>query len=409
MIKLRLSISYQKDGGKVNIQQVKDELTQTILPFWLNLRDEKYGGMFGKVSFELQVDKQANKGGIATARHLWAFSSSYRVLGHPEYLEMAKHMYSFLSKHCIDKEYGGIYWMLDYKGEVVDCRKHVYTQAFAIYGLSEYYRISKNPEALQLALQLYHLIESKGYDEKNKAYKEEFDREWNETPNEMLSENGVLADRTMNTHIHVLEAYTNLYKVYPNQELKEKLIRLLSIHYKNIYQANGFLGVFFDKKWNHLIDVKSFGHDIEASWLIDETLKVLGCEEETYHQMVIDVAYNILQHAFHSDGSLLNESENGVIDTTRIWWVQAEALVGFYNAYIKTSDPQFKVAAEKVWSYIMRYIKDPREKGEWYYSVDENGQPIKQNVCEPWKVSYHNSRSCLEIIERIKEMESMEK
>src|SRR5690606_31900048 len=117
--------------------------------------------------------------------------------------------------------------------------------------------------------------------------------------------------------------------------------------------------------WNHLIDVKSFGHDIEASWLIDETLKVVGCAEETYHQMVIDIAYNILQHAVHSDGSLLNESENGVIDTSRIWWVQAEALVGFYNAYMKTSDPQFKVAAEKVWSYIMRYIKDPREKGEW--------------------------------------------
>lgn len=387
----------------MNKQQIKDELTQTILPFWLHLKDEQYGGVFGRVSFDLHIDKEADKGGIATARHLWAFSSSYRILKTPNYLEMAKHVYRFFKEYCFDKEFGGIYWMLNYKGEVVDHRKHVYAQSFAIYGLSEYYRITSDPEALQLALQLYELIETKGYDEKNQAYKEEFSREWIEKPNEMLSENGVIADITMNTHIHVLEAYTNLYKVYPNPQLKEKLERLLLIHYEYIYQANGYLGVFFDKNWNNLVDVKSFGHDIEASWLIDETLKVLNCHDEKYNQMVKGIAYNILEHALNQDGSLLNERENGIDDPTRIWWVQSEALVGFYNAYMKTSDQVFKKAAENVWKYIVRYMKDSREKAEWYYSIDEAGNPIERDVCEPWKVSYHNVRSCLELIERMGE------
>lgn len=385
----------------MNKEAMKQELTTTILPFWMRLKDEKHGGLYGRVAHDLTVMERAEKGGIAAARHLWAFSSSYRVLRHPEYLEMARHMYQFIKEKCFDEDYGGIYWMLDYRGEVMDDRKHIYAQAFMIYGLSEYYRITQDKEALDLALDLYHLIEVKGFDDKNGAYKEEFTREWVEAPNEMLSENGVVADITMNTHIHILEAYTNLYKAAPSKELKARLEYLLDRHVEKIYQEDHFLGVFFDKNWNSIIDLQSFGHDIEASWLIDETLKVLKCDVPKYHEMVKDVAYNILKVAVNKDGSLQNERENGVVDDTRIWWVQAEAMLGFYNAYEKTGDEAFKQTAADCWQYIINHIKDPRPGGEWYWSLTKDNQPIKRDVAEPWKVSYHNTRSCLELIERM--------
>ncbi len=382
-------------------QAIKQELTSTILPFWMKLKDEKNGGLYGRVSYDLDVKEVGEKGGIAAARHLWAFSSSYRVLNQPEYLDMAHHMYQFIKDKCFDTEYGGVYWMLDYRGEVIDDRKHIYAQAFMIYGLSEYYRVTQNKEALDLAFELYDLIEVKGFDEKSGAYKEEFTREWTEAPNEMLSENGVIADITMNTHIHILEAYTNLYKAAPSEALKERLIYLLDVHADRIYQADHFLGVFFDKDWNNIIDLQSFGHDIEAAWLIDETLKVLKCEVPKYHDMVKAIAANILKVAVNKDGSLQNEREKGVVDETRIWWMQAEAMLGFFNAYEKTSDDAFKQAAENAWQYIIDHIKDPRPGGEWYWSLTKDNQPIERDMAEPWKVSYHNTRSCLELIERM--------
>lgn len=380
---------------------IRKELEQSILPFWMRLKDEQYGGLYGRVTFDLIPVEVGEKGGIAAARHLWSFSSSYRVLNNPEYLSMATHVYQFIKDACIDKVYGGVYWMLDYRGTVIDHRKHIYAQAFMIYGLSEYYRVTKDKEALDLAMVLYDLIESKGFNEDNGAYKEEFTREWVETPNEMLSENGVIADITMNTHIHILEAYTNLYKVAPSDELKERLNYLLALHYERLYQSDYFLGVFFDQNWKSILDLKSFGHDIEASWLIDEALKVLGNEDPRYHRMVIDIAENIRSVAINDDGSLLNEQEGDHIDRTRIWWVQAEAALGFYNAYQKTNDAAFKSASERCWGFIMKHMKDPRERGEWYWSLDEDNLPIKRDLAEPWKVSYHNTRSCLELIERM--------
>lgn len=385
----------------MNKQTITEELTDSILPFWIKLKDEQYGGLYGTVAFDLAINREGDKGGIATARHLWAFSSAYRVLGNPVYLTMATHLFRFLKEQCIDKAHHGLYWMLDYKGVCVDDRKHIYAQAFAIYGLSEYYRVTKDEEAIQLALDLYDLIETNGFDEKNQAYKEAFNRTWEEVPNEMLSENGVTADITMNTHIHILEAYTNLYKAYPFAELRARLLHVLSLHLTKMYQEDHFLGVFFNKDWERLLDLQSFGHDIEASWLIDEALKVLDIEADEYHAMVIAIAENILGVAVEADGSLVNERENGRIDRTRIWWVQAEAVVGFYNAYEKTGNVAFKEAAEAAWSYIIHTVKDKRERGEWYWAIDPDGVPVERDLVEPWKVSYHNTRCCLELIERM--------
>lgn len=386
-------------------KEIAQELTEHILPFWMRLVDKENGGIFGVVDNDLNIDKTADKGGIVTSRFLWTFSAAYRVTNNERYLAVANHLYDFLVNNVYDHEYKGLYWLVDYQGNPKDTRKHVYTQSFGIYALSEYYRATNKPEALEMAKDLYHLIEEKGFNPDNNAYKEEFDREWNEIPNEMLSENGVMADITMNTHIHILEAYTTFYKAWPNEGLKGRLENLLQILFEKIYdQESKFLGVFFDKNWNSLLDIKSFGHDIEASWLIDETLKAIDSEKPEYVQMVIDIAYNIADYAMQEDGSLINEQVGDVVDKTRVWWVQAEACVGFMNAYQRTKDEKFLTLVNQLWEYVKNNLVDKRENGEWYWSIEADGTPTtKRNIGDPWKASYHNGRFCLEIMERVEE------
>lgn len=388
-------------------EEVSKELTEHILPFWMRLIDKKNGGFFGEIDFGLNINEKADKGGIAAARLLWTFSAAYRVTKNKLYLENATHIYNFIVDKLFDQEYKGIYWMVDYQGQPIDQRKHVYTQSFGIYGLSEYYRVTKNEEVLELAKDLYYLIEEKGYNPINNAYMEEFDREWKKVPNVMLSENGVIAEITMNTHIHVIEAYTNLYKVWPTEELKDRLDNLLKIHYQRIYnEETKSLSAFFDENWKSILDIKSFGHDIEASWLIDETLKTVNEKNQVYDEMIIDIAYEVAKHAIADDGSMYNEQVNGHIDKTRIWWVQAEAIVGFMNAYEKTNDKIFLTLAKNVWDYTKQNIIDKRENGEWFWSIEPDRSITKRNIGEPWKVSYHNGRFCLEIIERMSENDS---
>lgn len=383
------------------VVEVQKELETRILPFWEKLKDGENGGFYGWVGFDLKADPEAGKGGIATARQLWTFSAAYRVLGKEKYLALAEHAYRFLTEKVYDPEYKGLYWMVDCRGNPLDTRKHVYTQSFGIYALSEYYRITGKKEALDNALKLYELIESAGFDRERNAYKEEFTRDWREQKNEMLSEHGVTADVTTNTHLHVLEAYTNLYRVWKNKELKDRIFNLLTIFYEKIYDPDtNFLRVFFNKNWESLLDMNSYGHDIEASWLLDEAMKVTGIDEAEFRQMVVDIARNIAAHAVLKDGSLANEMVNGRIDETRVWWVQAEGAVGFFNAYERTGDERFKHLAEGLWTFIKNFLVDRRPGGEWFWAVDADGKPEEREIAGPWKCPYHNARFCLEMMER---------
>lgn len=387
---------------KALTKEIRQELENHIMPFWKGLIDREYGGFYGLVTNSLEIDKKAGKGAIATARQLWSFSSVYRVLKKEEYLTYARHAFQFLIDNVYDHEHEGLYWMVDYKGNPLDTRKHVYVQAFGIYALSEYYRVTGEEKALDYAKKLFHLIETVGFDREPGAYKEEFTREWVEQANEMLSENGVLADITYNTHLHILEAYTNLYRVWKDDVVRERLTYIVDVFYDRIYDSDTkFMKVFFNKKWESLIDLKSYGHDIEASWLIDDALKVLGLVEEKYINMVVDMAYNIADQAILEDGSLAIECENGIVDRTRIWWAQAEAMVGFLNAFERTKDERFLAIINKLWEFIKTYVVDRREGGEWHWSVLENNEPGPEEVAGPWKAPYHNSRFCLEFIERL--------
>ena len=319
-----------------------------------------------------------------------------------EALKLASHAYDFMVEKLFDEEYQGIYWMVDFKGQPTDKRKHIYNHAFGIYALAQYYKATGKVEALNIAKKIFDLIEKKC--ENSNGYLEEFDRQWNEKDNEMLSENEVIADRTMNTHLHVLEAYTLLYEVSKDPLVRKRLYYLLDLIKNKIYsQKSQSLKVFFDKNWKETIEIQSYGHDIEGTWLIDRAADVLEDKIliESTHAYTLKIAENIYKNAYSTRG-IINESVKGVTDTGRVWWVQAEAMVGFYNAYEKTGDKKYLAATQGIWKYIKNYVVDKRDNSEWFWKLAEDNTPIPDMpIVEPWKCPYHNGRMCIEIIERM--------
>lgn len=385
-------------------EEVKTELEQHILPFWRSLKDETCGGYYGYMDFDLNVDKTYDKGCILNSRILWFFSNAFLLMGEKELLCDAKHAFEFLVKYCMDPEYGGVYWSVACDGKITDSTKHTYNQAFAIYALSSYYNASRSQEALELAFQLFHLIEDTCTDKY--GYLESFTREWEPADNDKLSENGLLADKTMNTLLHVLEAYTELYRVSHDKVVGAALKKILSDFKEKVYNPKTHrLEVFFNEKLETLSDLYSYGHDIEASWLLDRACEVLDDAKVTAetHAYTTVIAGEVYEQAL-DDGAMNNECFRGVVDTARVWWVQAEAVVGFYNCYQKTGDEKYRKAAEGLWHYIRRYVIDKRKGSEWFWDLDRNGEPkSRKPIVEPWKCPYHNGRMCIEIIGRIKE------
>lgn len=386
------------------VTEVKEHLTKELIPFWQGMRDDKYGGFYGYLDYNLTLEKKAEKGSILNSRILWFFANAYKLLGDKSLLESARHAFDFLKNHCIDREYGGIYWSLTYDGEPYDTTKHTYNQAFAIYALSSYYDASKEEEALKTAWDLFELIEEKCKDEY--GYLEAFNRAFKPEVNDKLSENGVIAEKTMNTLLHVFEAYTELYRISRDERVSRQLKFMMELIADKVYnKKKGRQEVFFDKTWYSLIDLYSYGHDIEAAWLLDRGLEILGDTAYTEKLLPITKAItaNIYNRAY-TDHSLVNEAENGVVDTTRIWWVQAEAVVGFLNGYQKSPDMErYLAAAKDIWGYIRDYIIDKRSGSEWYWALDENKKPLEKPIVEPWKCPYHNGRMCFEVIRRMQD------
>lgn len=392
-------------------QEIYNHLTGNLIPFWENLADEKFGGFYGLVTADGRIDKEAEKGTILHARILWFFSNASMTIG--KKIPAAKHAYEWIKNIALDKENGGVYWSTTFNGKPLDTTKHTYCQAFAIYGLSSYYLLSKDKEALDLAVSLYNIIEDKCTGEL--SYREAFNKDFTPTSNEKLSENGVEAYYTMNTLLHVMEGYTELYRALLAagenilaDEVAEKLNNCLKIEYEKIYSPELKRQlVFFDDKFNSIIDLYSYGHDIETSWLLDRTVEVLGdkCEnKDALLAMTKQFAEEVYTIAF--DGhSLPYEAENGFVNTTRAWWVQAEAALGFNHAYQKTGDEKFREATEKVWQYIKNnFILAEMfgdEPAEWANELNMDGTSKEMDLVSIWKCPYHNGRMCIELINNI--------
>ena len=382
-------------------EEIRNELENHIIPFWDSLCDYERGGFYGFMDSSLNLDKNAPKGVILHSRILWFYSNCYLTLGRKDCLEKAKHAYDFLNKYCVDRENGGVYWMVNADGTVNDDLKHTYCQAFFVYAMSGYYDASGDKAALDLAMSVFDVIESKCTDEV--AYLEAQSREFELVPNDFLSENDIMADKTMNTVLHLIEAYTELYRVSKEHRVLDRLKFLLDLTYDKIYdKENAKLLVFFDREMNVLGDIHSYGHDIEATWLLDRACDIIGDPALTakLSSMNEKIVANIANIAYEN-GALNNECVNGEINKWRVWWVQAEAVVGFLNAVQRYSDPEYRNISETVWQYIKANIIDKRTGGEWHSQVDENGDYADfKPVVEPWKCPYHNGRMCLEVIKR---------
>ncbi len=383
------------------VSEVRKELTEHIIPFWNRLRDDENGGFCGFMDFELNADRNAEKGVILHSRILWFYSNCYLVLGDPDCLDNARHCFEFMRKYCVDPVNGGVYWLMNADGTVSDSMKHTYCQAFFIYALASYYDASKDDSALKLALEMFETVEKNCTDDV--AYLEAMSADWKLIPNDALSENGLMADKTMNTTLHLLEAYTELYRVSGDDRVLNRLKFQMGLFLDKIYYKPGHrLLVFFDRELNVIGDIHSYGHDIEATWLLDRACEVIGDPELTakVSEMNEAIVKNIADIAFEN-GALINERENDKINRIHVWWVQAEGVVGFTNARQKYGDERYTDIANALWENIKSEIIDKREGGEWYSQILEDGHPdpAKATV-DPWKCPYHNGRMCLEIMKR---------
>ena len=379
-------------------------LRENILDFWqTKMVDLEKGGFHGQMDHFGHLIPEANKGIILNTRILWTFSAAHRVLRDDNYKAMAHRAYDYLRRKFFDRELGGLYWELNAEGSPSDKKKQIYAQAFGIYALAEYYRITERRTVLSEAIALFQLIEQHSLDTKRGGYLEAFDREWKLLDDLRLSDKDANEAKTMNTHLHILEAYTNLYRVWKHPKLEWAIRKLIELFLERFIDAKGHFHLFFSERWSLKSHECSYGHDIEGSWLLHEAAEVLGNKEllEKVEKASITMA-NAALRGMDVDGGLMNEgTARGVIDTDKHWWPQAEALVGFVNAKFISQDLKYLGYAEKVWGFIQEKIID-HENGEWFWRVTKEGEVIHtEDKAGPWKCPYHNGRAMIELIERL--------
>ena len=363
-------------------QEVREVLEQNILPFWTNrMQDHEHGGFYGRIDGNNVLHADADKGAILNARILWAFSAAYRVLRKEEYLAVATRAKRYFLDHFIDREYGGVYWSLDYTGQPKDTKKQFYAIGFAVYGLSEYARATGDGEALEQAVALYRCIEEHALDREYNGYIEATTRDWQPIGDMRLSELDANYPKSQNTHLHILEPYTNLYRVWPSKELEQSLRNIINVFTDKILNSETYhLGLFFNMDWTLAEPgAVSYGHDIECSWLLQEAAQVLGDKE------ILRIVKKM------ADSLTVGEA---------VWWVQAETVVGFLNIYQHFHDEEALQKALRCWQFIKDYLID-RENGEWYWSRLADGSlNTVDDKAGFWKCPYHNTRMCLEVMER---------
>ena len=385
--------------------EMRSELENNILPFWMNkMEDNSQGGFYGQITGDDELRPEAPKGAILNARILWTFSAAYRLLKKPEYLATATRAKRYLIDRFYDPQYGGIYWELDYKGNPLDTKKQIYAIGFAIYGLSEYARATGDEEALAYAQQLFDVIEQHSFDPEQNGYLEALTRDWRPIEDMRLSDKDENEKKTMNTHLHILEPYTNLYRVWKDERLERQLRNLIEVFVTKILDPQtGHLNLFFEEDWTNKYRIYSYGHDIEASWLIHEAALVLGDEDvlKRIEPLIVRIA-QAADEGLNPDGSMIYENflDKGKIDRELHWWVQAENVVGHANLYQHFGDESALGIASRCWDFIKAKLID-RQGGEWHWSILPDGTVNrKDDKAGFWKCPYHNGRMCMEIIER---------
>jgi len=386
--------------------EVEAEIRTNILPFWANkVPDEENGGFYGLILNDLTIEPSAPKGSVLCSRILWTFACSYSVFGDKLYLDNARRAYQYLVDYFVDKKFGGVYWKIDHKGSPLEMKKQIYAQAFAVYALAEFYHAARSDEALQLAKDIFNLIEKFGFEKQHGGYYDACNRDWSLAEDMRLGKGDMNAPKTMNTNLHILEAYTNFLRYWKNQDLSGQLENLIKTVVKYIVDPSSYhFKLFFDKNWKELSDIISYGHDIEGSWLLVEAAEVLGGESllKDIKKLALKMADVIYKQGLAPDGGLWYEGNpKGVIHFNSDWWPQAEAMIGFLNAYQISGEERFLQASLNSWDFVKKYIIDKRY-GEWVWAVDRNRNTNQQlEKVGLWKCPYHNARACIEVRERL--------
>jgi mannobiose 2-epimerase len=387
-----------------NIDKVVKE---NILPFWQGMIDKENGGFYGEADFFGKIDKTAAKGGILHARILWTFSAAYRLFKNESYKNCAAHAKEFLIAAFLDKTYGGLYWLVEHKGKPLDKRKQFYNIAFGIYALSEHFLATEDQSSLDLAYALFDVIETHGFDPACGGYIEACTCDWQTVEDSRLSDKDLNSPKSMNTNLHVLEAYTNLLRAKPDSRVHKALENIIHITLEKIVNNKKHFELFFDMNWNSLVKDISYGHDIEGSWLLYEAALAVGDEKliEKVKQAALQIAEVTYKEAIdHKNGGLLSGRDAaGKIHPKKEWWPQAEAVVGFYNAYELSGERKYFDTAANIWDFIQKYFID-REHGEWHNELSlENKPDTGMPKAGFWKCPYHNGRACFELIKRMKQ------
>jgi mannobiose 2-epimerase len=392
----------------------KDEavrmIRENILPFWQGMADREHGGFYGEADFYGNVLKEAAKGGILHARILWTFSAAYCAFKDESYKASAAQAKEFLLSAFTDKDHGGLYWLVDHKGKVLDTRKQFYNIAFGIYALSEHFRATGDRSSLDLAFALFDIIEAYGFDPSAGGYIEACTCDWRSIDDFRLSDKDLNSPKSMNTNLHVLEAYTNLLRVSGDaqrERVRTALESLLRVTLERIVNRNWHFNLFFEKDWRSLTGNISYGHDIEGSWLLYEAALAIGDEKLTAEvtQGALKIAEGIYAIAIdHKHGGLFSGCDGyGTIHPRKEWWPQAEAVVGFFNAYELSGERKYYEAAAGIWDFIQNHFVD-REHGEWHNELSLDNKPdTGMPKAGFWKCPYHNARTCLELIRRMQQ------
>lgn len=385
--------------------EMRGEL-KNILDYWsTNTLDTQFGGFQGRISHTNKVIPKASKGIILNSRILWSFSAAANFYKTNEYQSVCDRAYTYLHSFFRDKEHGGVFWEVDFKGKPINSRKQVYAQAFMIYALSEYYESSGNTNALSWAIEIFELLENNAKDEIDLGYTEAFDQEWNTIDDMRLSSKDMNAAKTMNTHLHVLEAYTRLLTVYKNDRLRSALKNLVLLFQTKFLNKNYNYELFFTAKWKLLSSVVSYGHDIETGWLVIEAAKAIGDKSllQLTEDTAVKVADTFLKEAIDLDGGVFNEKNRATnkIDTDKHWWPQVEAIIGLDYVYLITKNEKYIQDSLRIWEFTKKHMIDS-EHGEWHARVNQNGTIYtNEDKVNMWKAPYHTSRACIQLNKKL--------
>lgn len=392
------------------IRNLKKELRtelDSILSYWsVFCLDNTNGGFIGQIDCNEHKNFEAEKGSVQNARILWSFSSAYQITRDEEHKKIAKVAFEYIQNNFYDTVYGGIFWSINPDKTPKDTKNQIYALAFVIYGMTEYYAISKDERALEYSIALYKKIKKYSYDSIQKGYFEALTRDWQPIEDLRLSDKDANEKKTMNTHLHIVEAFANLYKVWKDETLKKDIIELLEVIERYfINPKTGHLKLFFDENWVEKPDVISYGHDIEAAWLLQQCAEITEDPKliERFKKYAILLTDATIEGIDPIDGGLWYEFDpkNEQLIAEKHWWPQAELIIGFYNAYQMTKNQKYLDVVINNWDFVKKYILD-KKNGEWFWGVYEDYSFIQKDKAGFWKCPYHNSRTCIELIHRIK-------